>query len=126
MNNWSRNYLVSNKLVNTYRKLFQDSHPLHTSDKKAKQMGFKMRLVYGNILGGFISNFVGMVLGTHETFLIQQQIIYLKPVYVNDNLSLHVELYKFFPSVNTIEYKFQFYNQHNIIIARGTFQCISK
>lgn len=126
MNTWSRNYLVTEILVNTFGKLFGDNHPLHSDDEMAKQMGFKMRVVYGNILGGFISHFVGMVLDSTNTFLMQQQIVYLKPIYINDKLLLQVELNKCFNSVTVNEYKFQFYNQHNDIIARGTFQCMSK
>lgn len=126
MNNWSVNYKVSPELIEMYGNLFKDYHPIHTNDQVAKQLGFEKKVVYGNILGGFISHFVGIVLEQNNSFLIQQKITFTLPVYANDELTLEVNLYQVFDSVRISEYKFIFFNQNMVKVAQGSFQCISK
>jgi 3-hydroxybutyryl-CoA dehydratase len=46
----------------------------------------------------------------------------MKPVYLNDNLTLHVQIEDVHESVNTVEFQYHFENQNKVKVARGTFQ----
>ena len=102
--------------------IFNDNNPLHTNEKFAVGKGFKEKIMHGNILNGFLSYFIGECLPSKDVLIQTQEIKYLKPVYLNDNLTLHAEIEELYESVNSIEFKYYFENQDKVKVARGTIQ----
>jgi acyl dehydratase len=115
-------FTVSTDLYEGFIKLFKDTNPIHTDDEFARSKGFPRKISYGNILCGFISNFTGECLPIKEVFEQRLEIKFLKPVYVNDQVTLHAEIEDVYESVNTIEFKFFFENQDKVKVAKGKIQ----
>ena len=112
-------YSVDETVYKGFVSLFRDYNPLHTDEKFAQQKGFKSKVMHGNILNGFISHFVGECLPSKDVIIHSQEIKFLRPVYLNDNLNLYVEVEDYFESVQTYECKYIFENQDNIKVAKG-------
>jgi 3-hydroxybutyryl-CoA dehydratase len=114
-------YEVNEMVYSGFISIFLDNNPLHTNEKYALQKGFKGKVMYGNILNGFLSHFIGTCLPLKNVIIHTQEIKYLKPVYLNDTLSLFAEIDDYYESVQTAEFRFYFQNQFNIKVAKGKF-----
>jgi len=112
-------YTVDETVYSGFVTLFRDYNPLHTNEQFAQQKGFRSKVMHGNILNGFISHFVGECLPSKDVIIHSQEIKFLRPVYLNDNLILYVEVEDYFESVKTFECKFFFENQDKIKVAKG-------
>jgi 3-hydroxybutyryl-CoA dehydratase len=112
-------YVVSPKIHAGFIDIFQDKNPLHSNSVFAREKGFKGEVMHGNILGGFLSFFIGECLPVKNVIIHSQEIKYAHPVYLNDQLSLNVEIVDVFESVNVIEFKYYFQNEAGLKVAKG-------
>jgi acyl dehydratase len=113
---------VSEDVYKSFQTCSGDMNPLHTNEAFAQNKGFKERVMYGNILNAFVSYFVGECLPTKDVIIQTQDITYKHPVYMNDELHFESEIEGIYESVNTIEFKFKFINQHSSVVAKGHIQ----
>lgn len=113
---------VSPDIYEGFISVFKDKNPLHTNESFAVNKGFKEKVMHGNILNGFLSYFIGECLPVKDVLIQTQEIKFMKPVFLNDNLILHAEIDEVYESVNTIEFKYFFENQYQVKVARGTIQ----
>jgi 3-hydroxybutyryl-CoA dehydratase len=115
-------FVVSDEIYEGFIKVFKDRNPLHTQDEFAIRNGFRGKLMHGNILNGFLSYFVGEGLPDKNVIIQTQDIKFLLPVYLGDNLKFSSEITDFFESVNTYEFRFYFQNREGKKVARGKIQ----
>jgi 3-hydroxybutyryl-CoA dehydratase len=115
-------FKVSHDIYKGFIKTFNDRNPLHTDEKFAAGKGFKEKVMHGNILNGFLSFFIGECLPSKNVLIQTQEIKYLKPVYMNDQLTLCAEIEDVYESVNTIDFKYYFENQNKLKVAKGKIQ----
>jgi 3-hydroxybutyryl-CoA dehydratase len=115
-------FSINSNVYQGFIQVFKDRHPLHTDDEFAVSRGYKEKVMHGNILNGFLSYFIGECLPVKDVFLQTQEIKYLEPVYLNDQLTLHAQIEEIYESVNTIDFKYYFENQDNVKVARGKLQ----
>jgi 3-hydroxybutyryl-CoA dehydratase len=115
-------FKVSPDTYEGFISVFKDKNPLHTNDKFAVGKGFKEKVMHGNILNGFLSYFIGECLPIKDVLIQTQEIKFMKPVYVNDQLTLCAEIEDIYESVSTVEFKYYFENQDKVKVARGKIQ----
>lgn len=116
-------FKVSETVYGGFTALFGDKNPLHTEEQFAIEKGFRSKVMHGNILGGFLSYFVGECLPTKNVIIHSQEIKYTKPIYLNDELLLKVIVNEVYNSVNAIEFKYNFVNKDSmLIVAKGKIQ----
>lgn len=119
---FEESFTVSEKLYQGFIDLFKDNNHLHTDESFAKEAGFKGRVMHGNILNGFISYFVGECLPTKRVIIHSQEIKFKNAVYVNDELFFKASVTRIYESVNAVEFKYEFRNLFNKVVAKGNFQ----
>ena len=112
-------FKVSPDVYEGFISIFKDTNPLHTNDKFAVSKGFTSKVMHGNILNGFLSYFIGECLPVKDVLIQTQEIKYLKPVYLNDQITLHAEIDEVYESVNTIDFKYFFENRDKVKVAKG-------
>jgi len=117
-----KEYLVTEDVYNGFIGVSNDRNILHTNETFAKDKGFSGKVMHGNILNAFLSHFIGECLPVKNVIIHSQEIKFLKPVYLNDTLTLNAEITDFFESVKAYIFKFRFINQHKIIVATGKIQ----
>lgn len=116
-------FCVSEVVYKGFIDLFRDKNPLHTDRDFAKAKGFKEEVMHGNILGGFLSYFIGECLPMKNVIIHSQEIKYVKPVYKDQELTLKAEVYEVFASVNVVEFKFSFIDKAGkTLLAKGKIQ----
>lgn len=117
------NFVVTDSIHMGFISIFNDKNPLHTDTEFAIQKGFNGIVMHGNILGGFLSFFIGECLPTKNVIIHSQDIKYIKPVYLNDKLLLKAVVNEIYYSVNTIHFKYNFINEMSMeIVAKGNIQ----
>ena len=102
-------YHVTPDIYFGFQRISSDFNPLHTDKAFAKSKGFPERVMYGNILNGFVSRFVGMGLPTRDVMIQTQDIQYRKPVYLGDEILLKSAQEDVSEAVEIINYKLKFY-----------------
>lgn len=119
---FNEEFHVSNEIYAGFIQLFKDKNPLHTDQETAIKKGFKGMVMHGNILNGFLSYFIGECLPTKNVIIHSQEIQFKNAVYKNDFLQFKAEIIGFYESVNAAEFKFEFRNSENKIVAKGKIQ----
>ena len=113
---------VSESIYLHFQEMTGDKNPLHVDEEFAKQKGFRERVMYGNILNGYVSYFIGMELPLKDVMLLSQSINWKQPVYMNDQVSFEAKVSEVSEAVSTVVFKYKFRNQDNILVASGNIQ----
>jgi 3-hydroxybutyryl-CoA dehydratase len=119
---FTRSFAVTKALHAGFIELFGDKNPLHVDDAFATSKGFHGKVMHGNILGGFLSHFIGECLPTNEVIIHSQEIQYKNAVYVNEVLNFEAKVCGVYESVNAVEFKFFFRNGEGKVVSKGMFQ----
>ena len=116
-------FCINDAIYKGFIELFRDKNPLHTDPVFARSKGFTEEVMHGNILGGFLSYFIGECLPVKNVIIHSQDIKYIKPVFKNQELNLTAEIIGVYPSVNAIEFKFYFKEKYTQAqVAKGKIQ----
>jgi acyl dehydratase len=119
---FTRSFVVTKALHTGFIELFEDRNPLHVDDAFATAKGFRGKVMHGNILGGFLSYFIGECLPTKDVIIHSQEIQYKHAVYLNDVLTFEAKVDGVHESVKAVEFKFVFRNGEAKIVSKGMFQ----
>ena len=119
---YQHQFIVSDAVYTAFQQCSGDYNPLHTVESFANEKGFPGCVMYGNILNGFVSYFIGMLLPTQEVIIHSQDIAYKNPVFKNDVLDFTAAVSDISEAVQAVEFKFQFRNQNGKIVAKGHVQ----
>lgn len=119
---YKHQFVVSDEVYDAFQKCSGDFNPLHTDEGFAKSKGFPECVMYGNILNGFVSNFIGMLLPTQEVIIHSQEIAYRNPVFKHDVLDFCAKVSDISEAVQAVEFKFVFRNASGKVVAKGHIQ----
>lgn len=117
---YNKSFIINESIYNGFIACSSDKNPLHIDDTFAKSKGFPKKVMHGNILNALISYFIGECLETKNVLIQSQSINFSNPFFLGDNLQLEAIIENIYDSVNTVEFKFKFYNkENNLKIAYG-------
>lgn len=119
---YKHQFLVADEVYDAFQKCSGDFNPLHTDESFAKSKGFPECVMYGNILNGFVSYFIGMLLPTQEVIIHSQEIAYKNPVYKHDILDFSAKVSDISEAVQAVEFKYTFRNPAGKVVAKGRVQ----
>lgn len=120
--NFEETFVVSEAIQADFIKLSGDKNPLHMESDYALSKGFKGKVMHGNILNAFLSFFIGECLITKDVIIHSQEIIYKNPVYLDDKLQFTAIISAIYESVKAVEFKYQFKNIEQKVVAKGKIQ----
>ena len=119
---YQHKFVVSQAVYDGFQQCSGDFNPLHTQEAFAKSKGFSECVMYGNILNGFVSYFIGMLLPTPDVIIHSQDIMFKNPVFLNDELDFTAKVEDISEVVNTVIFKYAFRNAAGKLVARGHVQ----
>ena len=115
-------FLVNKKIYSAFIETFNDKNPLHTQREFAREKGFREEVMHGNILGGFLSYFIGEGLPVKNVVIHSQEIQFKNPVYLNDELFFEASVSEISESVSVVIFGFTFRNLEKKVVAKGKIQ----
>ena len=118
---WEHEWLITDELYKKFLDLSKDNNPMHTNPLFAKENGFEDKIVHGNLLNCFISFFVGEMLPSKNVVIIGQQIKFINPFYINEEIRLNARLSKYNVAVSFLEFEICF-EKKDLIVAEGNIQ----
>ncbi|MBF0595160.1 MAG: hypothetical protein HQL22_09350 [Candidatus Omnitrophica bacterium] len=119
---FSREFVITRKIYDGFRELFNDNNPLHVDLEFARARGFGGVVMHGNILNGFLSYFIGECLPDKNVIIHSQEIKYYNPAYLDDKLIFTAKVVGVFESVGAVEIKFCFEKESGVKVAKGMIQ----
>lgn len=111
--------VFSTAVVESFSELTKDFHPLHTSSEYAKSNGFDNIIVQGLLLSSFISYVVGMKLPGENALILSQDAKYIKPIYVNEEVTYNCEVTKLDTRFSTFVLLYTIFNQAGLKAVSG-------
>lgn len=69
-----------------------DFNPVHVNSVVASKSRFKNQICHGMLVSSFISTILGMYLPGPGTIYLEQNVKFVKPVYINDTIEASVEI----------------------------------
>jgi 3-hydroxybutyryl-CoA dehydratase len=116
---FARDFHLTREIQLGFIELFGDRNPLHVDGDFARGKGFASEVMHGNILGGFLSYFIGECLPIKNVIIHSEKIKFLNPVYRGERLELKAVVRDVFESVAVVELEFQFRNAQSDTVAKG-------
>jgi 3-hydroxybutyryl-CoA dehydratase len=102
-----------------YAGLSGDVNPAHLDESYAKKTPFKKRIAHGMLTAGYISAILGNKLPGPGTIYIGQELKFLAPVYIDDTITVRVEVAELIPEKNRVRLKTTCMNQNGKLILTG-------
>ena len=110
---------ITEQDVKDFARLSGDFNLLHSDDDFARKWVFKKKIVHGALLISYLSNCItNKLIGNGGVFM-NINFDFLKPVYIEDTITINVKILEIDTVSRIIRLKTEFYNQNNVYIACG-------
>ena len=105
--------------VRTFAKLSGDSNPLHLDEEYASKTKFKHRIVHGHLTSSMFSNILGTTLPGLGTIYFIQNLKYIAPVYIGEEITYEVTINEINVEKNRVKFDTNAFNQEGQIVIKG-------
>jgi len=112
--------IVTQRKMNLFRELSNDTNPLHCDANYARDNNFKDVLVYGMLTSSFYSKLAGVYLPGKHCILQGIKIKFKNPVFVGDPLRIMGEIIYLQEAYKQVEIKASIVNIDNKVCSKAT------
>ncbi len=105
--------------VDTFAELIGDFNPIHVDEETARRSRFGGRIAHGMFTGGLISAVLGNELPGPGAIYLSQEIQFLAPVYIDDTITVVVEVTAWRPEKRIITLQTDGYKQDETQVVTG-------
>jgi len=110
---------LTSEKMDKFLQISEDNNPMHIDSKFAMSKGMKGKVVYGMLSSSFYSTLVGVYLPGKFALLHSIDIQFIKPVYIEDTLTVYGEVTGINETFRQIEVKAHILNHNMIKISRA-------
>ena len=97
-----------------------DFNPVHVNRVEAKKSVFSKQIVHGILVGSLLTNVIGMKLPGPGTIYMEQNLKFLKPVYIGDTITACAEISEIINETkNILRMSTKCINQNNELVVDG-------
>lgn len=111
--------LISSDLINKFALLSGDKNPIHLSESYARKSIFGKRVAHGMLISSFFSKIIGCDFPGEGAILLNIKLSFLKPVYVDDCVSLDVTVTEKLEEKQRLLLDLSGYNSEGILVSKG-------
>lgn len=121
---FQKDFVIVEKMINDFSIVTGDFNPIHINDEFAKKTVFKGKIAHGFLIGSLISSVIGNDFPGQGTIYLSQNLNFLKAVYINDVITVRIEVVDI--SVrNRLTLKTECFNNKNDIVVDGVATVIN-
>lgn len=110
---------IEDKDVVLFSEVSGDKNPVHLDEEYASTTRFKHRIAHGHLVSSLFSALLGTELPGEGSIYLEQDIRYLKPVYLNDEIRAVVKVVELDTTRNRVKLETNAYNQNNEMVISG-------
>ena len=110
---------IVDKDVVMFSEVSGDRNPVHLDEEYASTTRFKHRIAHGHLVSSLFSALLGTELPGEGSIYLGQDIRYLKPVYLNDEIRAVVKVVECDTTRNRVKLETNAYNQNNEMVISG-------
>ena len=110
---------MSEEKVNKFADVTGDRNPVHIDKEYAKSTIFKKRICHGMLVSSCISNVVANDLPGPGTIYLSQTLSFRHPVFLDDTVTVNLEIVKIRQDKNIMTIKTTCENQDNKLVIDG-------
>ena len=115
---------ITEQTIDSFSRLTGDYSPLHVDKEFARRTQFRERIAHGLLAYSYVSTLVGMYLPGENATILNHSAKYLKPVRINDKLTVAGEVTLKETVTGKITLKVSITNQKNETVIEGTVGAI--
>ncbi len=116
--------IIDEKLEQNFAEISGDFNPLHMDEQYAKETKFKKRVCHGMLLASFFSRLVGMYLPGKNALYFSQNLNFLEPCYIGDQVTVQGEVIDKSEATQIIKLKTTIINQEGKSLIEGIAQVL--
>ena len=116
--------VINEEMVENFAKVSGDFNPLHMNEVYAKETKFGRRICHGMLLASFFSRLVGMYLPGVNALYFSQNLNFVNPCYIGDNVTVSGEVIDKSEATRIIKLKTIVKNEQEKLLVEGTAQVI--
>ena len=96
-----------------------DKNPIHLDDEFASKSIFKQKIVHGFLSGSVFSKIFGTIYPGNGTLYLKQSMVFLEPMYINQNYKAKLTLIERIEQKKRGVYKTEIYDSEGKIVLTG-------
>jgi len=105
--------------VRQFAAISGDANPVHLDEAYAAQTSFKKRIAHGMLTAGLISAVLGTKLPGEGSIYMNQTLSFRAPVYLDDTITVTVEVVKIHERKPVVTLKTVCTNQDDVVVLEG-------
>lgn len=110
---------ISDEDVRLFAKLSGDENPIHLDEEYASHTIFKHRVAHGHFVASMFSTLLGTQLPGEGSIYLGQQIKYVAPVYINDQITAQAKIIEKNEERNRVKIETTAFNQNGQLVVTG-------
>ncbi len=123
---YTKEFIVTDEKVRTFAKISGDDNPIHVNDEFAAKSRFGKRIAHGILITSFISKVIGRDFPGDGTIYVSQQVKFKRPVFIEDKISVRIEVLEKNDSKNRIILSTDVYNEQDKKVIEGTAEVMKE
>lgn len=112
-------WTVDDSLIERFADLSGDRNPVHLNSAEARSFGFAKPLAHGALSVALLSRLIGMKVPGPGALWLSQQIEWLAPIYVGDDLVLSARIRHYSNSTQILTLEIEGRNQSHALVLKG-------
>jgi 3-oxoacyl-[acyl-carrier protein] reductase len=116
---YTEKFLINNKVIDQFADLSRDFNPLHIDLNVAKEYGYSRQVAHGAIQLAYLSKIIGMNFPGKGSIWVSQNINWIAPVLLGDEITFHLSIKQFSESVMQVNLELKVFNQDDKLITKG-------
>jgi len=117
---YSKDVTISGERVELFARASGDTNPLHLDEEFARGTRFGQRVAHGMLTGGIIGGILGTEFPGFGTIYLSQEIKFMRPVFIDDILTIKLEVIEVIKDKNRLVLSTEVTNQRGEKVATGT------
>ena len=110
---------IDGKIISGFAQVSGDFNPLHIDADYARRSGFRDQVVHGMLCSSLFSELVGVHLPGEHCLLTDILVVFSKPVFVNDEVTIDGSITQLSPALKSAKIDATIINQNSEVCVRA-------
>jgi 3-hydroxybutyryl-CoA dehydratase len=116
---YEKRFAVTAELIERFAEVTGDHNPIHLNEQYASKSIFKQRVAQGMLQAGLLSGILGCHFPGVGTIYLSQTLKFIKPIFIEDQITLRLEILEIISEKNNVRLKTLFTNQKGEAVITG-------